>query len=177
MDAKKDLQDQVAIASRDNNISSVLLRNAIGRKLGLNIADMECLSLLFIKGISTPTELARYTGLTTGSATAMLDRLERAGLIRRKHNPDDRRGLLIEPTQTVGPLFADARKLQNELIASYSEAELKTIADFLTRYAKNVEDYTHQVENICACGPEAFIGQLSGKQTVPKQPAGEQLSA
>jgi DNA-binding MarR family transcriptional regulator len=151
MDAKKDLEKQVMIAARDNGMSSVLFRNAIGRKLELNITDSECLSLLSIKGISTPTELARYTGLTTGSTTAMLDRLEKAKFIRRKPNPKDRRGVLIEIdkqyTETVGPFIAAIQKAHNELLASYSDRELETIADFLTRFTNNVQDCTKMIEN------------------------------
>ncbi|MCI0565244.1 MAG: MarR family transcriptional regulator [Nitrososphaera sp.] len=151
MDSKKDLEKQVMIAARENGISSVLFRNAIARKLGLNITDSECLSLLSIKGISTPTELARYTGLTTGSATAMLDRLEKAEFITRKPNPKDRRGVLIEInkewTETVGPMVAGVQKAQAELIASYSAKELQTIADFLTRFTKNVIEHTKMIEN------------------------------
>jgi len=145
VNVKKDLEKQVSIAAQENGVSSVLFRNAIGRKLGLNIADMECLSLLFIKGISTPTELARYTGLTTGSTTAMLDRLEKAKLITRKPNPKDRRGVLIEPTNTVVPMVTGIQKAQNELIASYSNKELETIADFLARFTENVKEYTKMV--------------------------------
>jgi DNA-binding MarR family transcriptional regulator len=150
MDAKKDLEKQVVIATREYGISTVLFRNATGRKLGLNIADVECLSLIFLKGISTPTELARYTGITTGSATAMLDRLEKAQLIKRKPNPKDRRGVMIESneksTETIGPMVAGIQEVQNELIASYSDKELETIADFLTRFTKNVKDYTKTIE-------------------------------
>lgn len=151
MDSKKDLEKQVMIAARDNGMSSVLFRNAIGRKLELNITDSECLSLLSIKGISTPTELARYTGLTTGSTTAMLDRLEKAKFIRRLPNPKDRRGVLIEInkhyTETVGPFIAGLQKAHNELLASYSDRELETIADFLTRFTNNVQDSTKMIEN------------------------------
>lgn len=150
MDAKKDLEKQVLLAARDNGISSVLFRNAIGRKLGLNITDSECLSLLTIKGISTPTELARYTGLTTGSTTAMLDRLEKAKFIRRKPNPKDRRGVLIEinmqSAATVGPLVAGVQKAHSQLIASYSSKELETIVDFLTRFTTNVQEHTKKIE-------------------------------
>jgi DNA-binding MarR family transcriptional regulator len=142
----KDLEKLVMMAARENGISSVLFRNAIGRKLALNITDSECLSLLSIKGISTPTELARYTGLTTGSTTAMLDRLEKAKFIRRMPNPKDRRGVLIEInkqyTQTVGPVIGALHKAHHELIASYSDAELETIIDFLTRFTENVKERT-----------------------------------
>ena len=150
MISKKDLQKQVFIAAREQGISSVLFRNAIGKKLGLNIADWECLSLLTIKGISTPTELAHYTGLTTGSTTAMLDRLEKANFIRRKPNPNDRRGVLIEinkqSMEIVGPLVLGVQNTHKELIASYSDDELETIEDFLTRFTKNVIEYTKIIE-------------------------------
>jgi DNA-binding MarR family transcriptional regulator len=96
MDDRKDPQKLVMLAARDNGISTVLFRNAIGRRLHLNVADSECLSFLTIRGVATPTELARYTGLTTGSTTAMLDRLEKVNFILRKPNPNDRRGILIE---------------------------------------------------------------------------------
>jgi DNA-binding MarR family transcriptional regulator len=98
---KKDLEKQVILGAREYGISSVLFRNAIGSKLGVNVTDMECLGLLFFKGIATPTELSRYTGLTSGSTTAMLDRLGKAGLIERKPNPNDRRGTLIVIRQNV----------------------------------------------------------------------------
>jgi len=151
MNSKKDLEKQVFIAARDQGISSVLFRNAIGKALGLNITDWECLSLLTIKGISTPTELAHYTGLTTGSATTMLDRLEKAGFIRRKANPNDRRGVLIEINKETAAipkkLVAGIQHAHAELISSYSETELKTIIDFLTRFTQNVVDQTKKIED------------------------------
>jgi DNA-binding MarR family transcriptional regulator len=137
-ESKKQLEQRVIISTRLQNISSVLFRNAVGDKLGVNATDMECLGLLFFKGIATPTELARHTGLTTGSTTAMLDRLEKAGLIERKPNPKDRRGLLIttreESKAVVPPLFAGVARLQEELVASCSEQELAIIANFLEKY-------------------------------------------
>lgn len=150
MNAKKDLETRVLMAAADNGISSVLFRNAIGRKLGLNVTDSECLSLLSIKGISTPTELARYTGLTTGSTTAMLDRLEKAKFISRKPNPKDRRGVLIETNmesvKTTGPMVAGVQKAHRELISSYSEKELEIIIDFLSRFTNNVKEQTQKIE-------------------------------
>jgi DNA-binding MarR family transcriptional regulator len=150
MNLKRDMEEQVMTAARDNGISSVLFRNAIARRLNLNAADAACLGLLAIKGISTPSELARYTGLTTGSTTAMLDRLEKARFIRRKPNPKDRRGVLIQIneryTKQVGPLVSGIQKAQTELIASYSDRELETIADFLTRFTKNVNEHTLMIE-------------------------------
>jgi DNA-binding MarR family transcriptional regulator len=150
MPSKEDLENQVLMSVAEYGITAVLFRNAVGRKLGLNITDSQCLSLLGTKGISTPTELARYTGLTTGSTTAMLDRLEKAGFITRRHNPSDRRGVLIEinseMAKTTGPMVAGVQKAHRELIASYSAAELEVIADFLTRFTQNVKAHTELIE-------------------------------
>jgi DNA-binding MarR family transcriptional regulator len=150
MDTKANLETRVFAAARDQGISSVLFRNAIGRKLGLNVADNECLSFLTIKGVASPTELARYTGLTTGSTTAMLDRLEEAGFITRKPNPNDRRGILIEINkkwaETAGPLVADIQKSHHKLITSYSPTELEVIVDFLNRFTENVREQTKLID-------------------------------
>jgi DNA-binding MarR family transcriptional regulator len=109
-------------------------------RMGFNVTDMECLRLLYLKGISTPSELARLTGLTSGATTAMLDRLEKANFIERRPNPDDRRGTLIAPAKSgaeeVASWFESARKAQDELISSYSEKELEIISDVFERFTK-----------------------------------------
>jgi DNA-binding MarR family transcriptional regulator len=135
---KTDLKKRALMAVRDYGVNLTQFRNAMSEWAGLNITDMECLRLLFQKGIATPSELARHTGLTSGATTAMLDRLEKAGLIERRPNPDDRRGTLIVPekssAQKVASWFESARKAQDELISSYSESELEIIADVFERF-------------------------------------------
>ena len=135
---RQNLEREVIMSAREYGINMVLFRNAVGAKLGVNVTDMECLGLLFFKGIASPSELARYTGLSSGATTAMLDRLEHAKLIRRKPNPKDRRSVLIEvektSVKTVGPLFAPTRQAQDKLVASYSEQELMIIADFFRQF-------------------------------------------
>lgn len=132
---KQDLEKQVMMAAREYGISSVLYRHAVGAKLGVNATDMECLAILFFKGVSTPTELAEYTGLSSGATTAMLDRLQSGGLIERWPNPRDRRGTLIvvntSATKHIGPLFNAIRNAQDTLVASYSSADLRRIVTFL----------------------------------------------
>lgn len=134
---KADLKKQVIMAIREYGISTVLFRNLIGEKLGLNVTDMECLGLVFHKELAAPSELARYTGLSSGATTAMLDRLENSGLIERHPNPDDRRGTLIVLSKTgaekVAPWFISARQMQNELVSSYSEKELQLMMDFFEK--------------------------------------------
>ena len=137
---KTDLKKQALMAVRDYGVNLTLFRNAMNEWAGLNATDMECLRLLFLKDIATPSELARHTGLTSGATTAMLDRLEKAGLIERRPNPNDRRGTLVAPekssSEEVASWFESARNAQDELVSGYSESELEIIADVFERFAK-----------------------------------------
>ena len=137
---KTELKQRALLAVRDYGVNLMHFRNAMNEWAGLNATDMECLRLLAQKGVATPSELARHTGLTSGAATAMLDRLEKAGLIERRPNPGDRRGSLIAPERSsaakMAGWFESARNAQDELISSYSESELETIADVFERFAK-----------------------------------------
>jgi DNA-binding MarR family transcriptional regulator len=147
---KTDLKKRALMAVRDYGVHLTRLRNAMGDWLGLNATDMECLRLLFLKGIATPSELAKHTGLTSGATTAMLDRLEKAGLIERRPNPDDRRGTLITPVKSgaekIASGFESARKAQDELISSYSEKELEIISDVFERFTKIWEQERKKLE-------------------------------
>jgi len=147
---KTDLKKRALMAVRDYGVNLTLFRNAMSEWAGLNVTDMECLRLLFLKGIATPSELARHTGLTSGATTAMLDRLEKAGLIERRPNPDDRRGTLIAPVKSssekVASWFESARKAQDKLISSYSESDLEIIADVFERFAELWDDESKKVQ-------------------------------
>ena len=147
---RTDLQKRALMAVRDYGVQLTLFRNSMSERLGFNVTDIECLRLLFIKGIATPSELARHTGLTSGATTAMLDRLEKAALIERRPNPDDRRGTLIAPAKSadkrVASVFESARKAQGELISRYSEKELEIISDAFERFTKLWEQEREKIQ-------------------------------
>jgi len=150
MNSKDNLQTQVMIAARNNGISSVLFRNAVGRRLGLSVTESECLSLLTIKSEAAPTEIARYTSLTTGATTTMLDRLEKMNLIIRTPNPSDRRGVLVKISELYAkramPIIMHLQKSHTQLLAPYTDTELETIKDFLIRFSDNVTAQTRIIE-------------------------------
>lgn len=145
-----DLQKRALNAVRDYGVQLALFRSAMDDWAGLNATDMECLRILFLEGVSTPSKLARHTGLTSGATTAMLDRLEKAGLIERQPNPDDRRGTLIVPaeasTERIAGWFESARKAQADLIAQFSAEELEVIADVFERFAKLWESEREKIK-------------------------------
>ena len=132
-----ELKQQVVLGARAYGIGSVLFRHIIGQKFGINDTDMECFSAIFYQKLATPSMLARYTGLSSGATTAMLDRLEKAGLIERQPNPQDRRSTIIVISKSgaakAGPLFASLRAAQDKIVSSYTEQELAVLVDFFDK--------------------------------------------
>ena len=147
---KTDLKKRALMAVRNYGVNLTQFQRAMTEWAGHNTTDMECLRLLFLKGIATPSELARHTGLTSGATTAMLDRLEKAGFIERRPNPNDRRGTLIAPAESasekVASWFESAREAQDKLISSYSKSELEIIAGVFERFAKLWDDERKKVQ-------------------------------
>src|SRR5579863_680518 len=74
---------------------AILFNQRIADQAGLSLTDVQCVNVLDLLGPSTPGQLAACTGLSTGGVTVMLDRLEKASLVKREPNPADRRSILV----------------------------------------------------------------------------------
>lgn len=68
----------------------------IARRLGLTLTDLTAFDHLLAGPPLGTGELAERLGMRSPSATAVLDRLESAGLVRRSHHPTDRRRVQVE---------------------------------------------------------------------------------
>lgn len=94
--------------------------------LGLSRGDLRCLNLLEM-GPVTPSRIATSLGLSTGSVTALIDRLEAKGLVERSRDPSDRRGVLVSATpkvfKTIGALYASCSEILKTTVAAYPLAE------------------------------------------------------
>jgi len=106
------------------------------RLLGVNETDLRCLELLLAADELSPRELSVQLGLTTGSVTAMLDRLEKAQLLARTPHPVDRRRTVVKVTpdgarrcyEIIAPHIEDGAR---ELGGKYSAEQLRLITEFL----------------------------------------------
>lgn len=130
-------------ATRTISAQNVMISQAIAEQLGINTSDLECLDLareVADDVAVTAGQLADWIGLTSGAITGVIDRLERAGLVKRQRDPKDRRKVMVCPTsgaqKTVPPLFAPLHEAMVGMWARYSDAQLELILDFLT----NVRD-------------------------------------
>ena len=116
---------------------SVLISQAVSERFGLSSSDLECLDLALLSGGATAGEFAKATGLTTGAITGVIDRLERAGYVRRERDPADRRKVIVRArpamTRRIAPLYDSLQREMTAIWSAYSDEELALIADFLTR--------------------------------------------
>lgn len=129
---------QLAAELRRMAGETVLYHQAIAERVGLAATDLRCLELLAGAGALTAGRLAEFTGLSTSTITAAIDRLERAGYARRARDPRDRRKVLVEPVLEAAerdllPLFAGMGQAMDALCAEYDDAELALITEFARR--------------------------------------------
>jgi DNA-binding MarR family transcriptional regulator len=119
-------------------------------RLGVVRSDWRCLVLLG-EGALPPRVIGARLGLTSGSVTALLDRLAGQGYVTRRRDPADRRGVLVERT----PLAA--RRL-----AAVDAALAEAVAKLAARYgperaaatARQVTDLARLAEWVAAKGEE-----------------------
>ncbi|MGW2149729.1 MarR family winged helix-turn-helix transcriptional regulator [Nonomuraea bangladeshensis] len=119
----------------------VLFNQALADHLRIHSTDLQCVALLDLESGPVSTgEIARLTGLTPGSATRLVDRLERAGLVERRPDPADRRRALValapSARERISAAWERPGQAFAEVLDRYDDAELDVIADYLRRAAE-----------------------------------------
>jgi DNA-binding MarR family transcriptional regulator len=112
-----------------------LFSHAVSECVGMHQTDIETMDLLNTLGPMTAGELSARTGLSSGATTRLIDRLERAGFVRRCADATDRRRVIIEPLpENLGELAALFQPLAQEMddmCAGFTPEELTVIIKFL----------------------------------------------
>jgi DNA-binding MarR family transcriptional regulator len=134
---KRELVEQVGIAVRKMGAQSVVTSKTVADRFSLNQTDLEVLDLILLRGKASAGNLADATGLSSGSVTALLDRLERAGYVERFDDPNDRRRVLVGVCpRAIKPIEEVYRVIQAKMVALWSTFEpdeLRIVCDFITR--------------------------------------------
>ncbi|MCX4782712.1 MarR family winged helix-turn-helix transcriptional regulator [Streptomyces sp. NBC_01264] len=134
------------------------------RLLGVNETDLRCLEILMATEEAAPSTLSAQLGLTTGSVTTMLDRLEKAGYLTRTPHPTDRRRTLVRVTPEasektyalIAPFIEDSTR---QVMGRYSAEQLELVADFLT-FSRNIQqEHVRRLRELPAPGPSRSGGR------------------
>jgi len=113
----------------------------VAKKFNLSRTDMRCLDRVGRLGPMTAGQLAEESGLSTGAVTFLLDRLEEAGMVKRRRDTDDRRRVWVELVPSAhrrlqraqAPIVEEMR----EVAQRFKAEELAIVRDFM-REAKEV---------------------------------------
>ena len=134
---------------RENASRTLMLHQAVADRFGLGSTDMKAMDLARGESGLTAGRLAELTGLSGPAVTALLDRLERRGLIERQRDPHDRRKVLVIATDahvpTAGPIFAGISDRVRALLDEYDDDALATFLEITRRLNEMARDYTREL--------------------------------
>jgi DNA-binding MarR family transcriptional regulator len=143
---RRELLAALATAGREHSDATVHFHATVADRLGLNPTDYKAMSLLERAGPLSAGEIAERTGLATASVTALVDRLERRGFVRRVRDAGDRRRVIVaaspEGVAKAAAYFESPRRSLGRLFAPYTDDELRVVLDFLARSTERLRDET-----------------------------------
>lgn len=109
----------------------------VARESGLSLPQMHTLEILGHHAPLRMKDLAERLGVTTGTMTVTVDKLERLGLVIRQPHGSDRRSLLVALTPEGERLYQEHHdhhlRLIQELTADLTEAEILCLTQALTK--------------------------------------------
>lgn len=130
---------RAAVGDRMQELQSTVdaYDEAAAAVLGVNRTDLRCLEILLQRDEVTPGILGRALGLTTGSVTTMLDRLEKPGHLRRSPDPADRRKTVVRITDAtkrkLWDLYGPFATEGDGILDDYTTEDLQLLAAYLRR--------------------------------------------
>jgi DNA-binding MarR family transcriptional regulator len=148
--ARAALMQDLEHAVRKSSALGVIFGQTVANRVGISSSDLECLDFLIIEGRVTAGRLAELTGLTTGAITGVVDRLEKAGLVRRERDADDRRKVFIaivpENIARIGRFYEPLQRAVQKNWEGYTDAELKLLLRFMTQGYTTMLDVTEELK-------------------------------
>lgn len=119
----------------------------------LSLSQYHLLKLITLDGEHQMGQVAEFLGISPPAATKNIDKMERLGLVSRMPSTGDRRATLLEPSQQGRKLVSRYEALKESRVApvleSFSQAELKQMADLLERFSLRLIHAQEPMSQIC----------------------------
>jgi DNA-binding MarR family transcriptional regulator len=137
---REQLISEVREAFRLNGQAGDAMDQAASEFLGIHRTDTRLLDVLQMTGRMSAGELAKAGHLSPGAVTAALDRLERAGYVRRVRDEGDRRRVMVEVTdrmqELTGQLYGPLAASGDALLRDLTEEHLTVMRDVMREAAR-----------------------------------------
>lgn len=139
---------RIMLQSRQVSSLSVLYALAMSDHLGINLSDLMCLGALSSSGPVTAGQLAAMLGLSTGTVTGLVDRLERLNLVHRQRDEQDRRRIVIhlDPARAkeIGKAFVPMLKAGWQNLEQFSDDDLAVIERYFSASIATMREATRE---------------------------------
>lgn len=147
---RRALLEAIGAAARAQQRAVDRFDQALVDHVGANRTDGRCIDLIAELGPISAGDLARAAHLTTGAVTTAIDRMARAGWVRRTDDPNDRRRVLLEITeQTKGVLhdvFVPLVRDGHRVLERFGDEQLATILAYLELDRALQDDHADRLE-------------------------------
>jgi DNA-binding MarR family transcriptional regulator len=126
--------------------AAVRYQIAVADQLELPLTDIHAVGALLEIGPAGVRRLADLMGMTTGAVTRLVDRLERAGYVRREADPADRRRVVIqvvpERVADIAQYYEPMGERWQDQMSAYTNGQLEFLIDFLRQGREHAQAET-----------------------------------
>lgn len=152
-------------------------------RLGISMTHFHVLTLLRHHDAMPMGHVAEILDTSMSSATGIIDRMEERGLVERVRVADDRRVVMVRPTQTGLDLVDEVELAKSGILAS---ALARLTPEGLDRMAAAAADLQAALDAELARAPDRYAaltqcshahGQPGQRRPAPEQPAPERTGA
>jgi DNA-binding MarR family transcriptional regulator len=151
---RRELEAEAVEAMRGWQTDQDIFDDAAAIFAGLNRTDTRAIDILDRRGSMTAGELAAEARLTSGAVTALVDRLEAAGLVRRTRDTADRRRVMIELTpkvaEVMAPIFGPVAEEGYRNMKNYSDEQIAELLGFFQMSRGFLQRHTARVHQMIA---------------------------
>ncbi|WBB82251.1 MarR family transcriptional regulator [Micromonospora sp. WMMD882] len=168
---RRDTRREQLVAEITNNlrryaVDAQHVGHAFAGLHGLNGTDLQALIAVMDAELlgdpTTPGRLGEQLHLSSGAVTALVDRLERGGHIRRDRGATDRRKILLRYADRGAALamefFQPLGSRTDAVMAGFTDAELETVHRFMVGMSASLRQHRDAVRAARAEPPERTEG-------------------
>jgi DNA-binding MarR family transcriptional regulator len=149
------LREEIINLMRSYSVEAQHVGQAFAQRHGLHPTDLQALiAVMHAEGRGdplTPGRLGETLGLSSGATTAAIDRLERAGHLRRSRESADRRVVHLrygEPGMALAlQFFGPLGQRTDQVMADFDDAELATVHRFLAGMTQALTEHHREVRS------------------------------
>ena len=145
----KDRVSWVDVLIREMAAQTMVTSQIVANHFGLHTTDLRVLDIIFMRGQVLAGELASATGLSSGSVTALVDRLVNAGYVERQDDATDRRKVWVrsrnDAIEPIKEMFMPSQRRMYALWHTFTARELDTIAAFLKRTTRLAAECAEEI--------------------------------